>query len=291
MSVETSSAASDSRRADVESIFRALPPLGSAEYLEVLETASVKELPAQVLAKAFRQLATADGTDAADATLKRLIADPRFNYLKALHRLAKNHMVNSLYSYGADDLIQEAVMEIVKSLPTARGAIAEGAWVRFIWHRFEDARRNLYGKKGKKDRPGRIEPTEDEDGEISDPVEELEGSLTNADLWQNSEYLPWLEDFVRKTIAKIVDPTTRLIAEDQFGDDPSQISRGKSDGGRPSLEEQLGLSRFQIYRKLQGAKARLAADLLKQQERKIDVELIERFLKADGKELENQDLR
>lgn len=284
MSVETSSAASDRRGADFESIFLALPPLGSAEYLDVLDKASVRELPAQVLARAFRQLATAGSDEAAEASLNRLVADSRFDYLKAIRGLAKKHSVRSMYAYSAEDLIQEAIMEIVKTLPTPRGAMAEGAWVRFTSQRFEDARRSLYGRDGRKDPSGRVEGVEIEEGEFSDPVEEVAGGLTNEDLWQNSDYLPWLEEFIRKTVAKIADPTIRRIAEDQFGEDPSPISKGKSNGGRPSLEEQLGLSRYQISRKLRSAKARLAAELLAQKERDIDVEWIKRFLNTDERE-------
>lgn len=278
MSVELSSAVAGPRGAVFDAIFSGLPALDSAEYRELVEKAPVNELPAQVLARAFRQLVGSGCHEAAEATLLRLVADERFDYLGAVRRLANQHVVKGTYSYGADDLVQETIVEIVKTLPTPRGAIAEGAWVLFIRHRFEDARRNLYGRHGAKDPAGRVEPqVNQESGEIVDPVEEADGALADwhVQLRENKE--SWLLDFVTRTVDAIHDPLIRYVAVDQFGDDPSPISGGMSESGKLPLTKQLGLHRTKISRAIKSAKQRLAAELMTQNEQDVDIDWLRKF--------------
>jgi hypothetical protein len=78
---------------------------------------------------------------------------------------------------------------------------------------------------------------------------------------------------------KITDPLIRYVALDQFGDDPSQISSGVSEGGKDPLVTQLGVSRFKIARALATAKARLAAALMTQQERELDQDWLKKFVR------------
>jgi DNA-directed RNA polymerase specialized sigma24 family protein len=281
MSHEESSAPAVSPPDDIYNrIFSELPPLGSPEYIRLLEMAPVSELPAQVLVRAFRQLIASGSDAAADATLVRLVASKKFNYLAAIRRLAYHEVAKGQGRYDEEDLIQEAISEIIKTLPTARGEMAEKAWVMFSKQRFQDGWRNLNGRRGEKLREKPFEAVKDEEtGDYPDPAEETDGQEAEWHVQLKSSKLPWLENFIRKTTAQITDPVIRQVAEDQFGDDPSPISAGKSEGGKPPLTEQLDLSRFQVSRALKSAKARLIAALRTRGENEIDAEWLRRFLK------------
>lgn len=263
-----------------DKVFETLPPLGSPQYAALLETASAAELPAQVLARAYRQLCAAGSEDSARATLARLVGNGgRYGYLAAVRRLAFVEVARGQYWYDSDDLIHAAIVEIVKTLPTPRGELAERAWVLFTQQRFQDGWRALNGRRGERVRGKRVEPTVDaKTGEVFDPVEETDGAAAPWHVGAEESKLPWLTGFIRETAAKIADPTVQRVAEDQFGDDPSPISVGASAGGKPPLTEQMGMSRFQVSRALRSAKARLAAALLAQREHEIDAEWLRRFL-------------
>jgi hypothetical protein len=281
MNLEKSSARATGSDDDIYNrIFSELPPLGSTEYMTLLETASASDLPAQVLARAFRQLVVSGSEVAANATLARLVGSKKYDYLTAVRRLASLMVAKGQYRYDKEDLIQETIAEIVKTLPTPRGELAEQAWVLFSKQRFQDGWRNLNGRRGEKLRGTRVEPTVDEEtGEVFDPAEETDGQSAPWHARVEKSKLPWLENFIRRTAAEISDPVIRHVAEDQFGDDPSPISAGKSMGGKPPLTEQLGLSRFQISRALKNAKARLAAALMTQRENEIETDWLRGFLK------------
>jgi DNA-directed RNA polymerase specialized sigma24 family protein len=261
-------------------IFTELPPLGSPDYMMMLETVSAGELPAQVLARAFRQLVVSGSEAAANKTLVRLVASKKYGYLSAVYHLASQMVTKGQYRYDKEDLIQETISEIVKTLPTPRGELAEKAWVLFSKQRFQDGWRNLNGRRGEKLRGKRVEPTTDEEtGDVFDPAEETDGQSAPWHASVEKSKLPWLESFIRRTVLEIADPTIRHVAEDQFSDDPSPISAGKSVSGKPPLTAQLGLSRFQISRALKNAKARLAAALMTQREQEIEIDWLRQFLK------------
>lgn len=281
MSIEKSSVRATGSNDEIYNrIFSELPPLGSPEYMAVLENASMSELPAQVLARAFRQLAFSGSEIAADVTLARLVSSKKYDYLSAVRHLAWQMVAREQYRYDSEDLIQEAIAEIVKTLPTPRGELAEKAWVLFTKQRFQDGWRNLNGRRGEKLRGKRVEPTTDEEtGEVFDPAEETDGQSAPWHARVEPSKVPWLENFIRKTAGEISDPIIRHVAEDQFGNDPSPISAGKSAGGKPPLTEQLGLSRFQVSRALKSAKARLAAALMAQKEKEIETDWLRQFLK------------
>lgn len=269
-------------RGAFEAIFEALPPLDSPQFIDYLRTASAANLPAQVVTRAYRQLCTAGRDEAAQATLVRLVgSEYKYHYLASVRRLAKHSIVRGQYWYEAEDLIQATIVEIVKVLPTPRGALAEQAWVLFSQQRFSDAWRLLNGRRGEKVRGQRVEPSVDaETGEIFDPVEETDGTSAVWQVRAQASKMPWLEDFIRETVAKIVDPITRRVAEDQFGDDPSPISAGASAEGKPPLTEQLGVNRFKIMRAHKNAKARLAGALMAQREQEINVVWLRQFLRG-----------
>jgi hypothetical protein len=265
-----------------DEIFEALPPLDSSQFINYLRTASAAELPAQVVARAYRQLCMAGSDEAAQATLIRLVgSDNKYHYLASVRRMAKHSIARGQYWYDAEDLVQATIVEIVRVLPTPRGALAERAWVMFSQQRFSDAWRVLNGRRGEKVRGQRVEPSIDtETGEPFDPVEESDGTTAVWHVSAQASNIPWLEEFIQETVAKIADPITRQVAEDRIGDDPSPISAGVSAGGKPPLTEQLGINRFKVMRALSNAKARLASALLAQREHEIDAEWLRQFLRG-----------
>jgi hypothetical protein len=78
-------------RGAFEAIFEALPPLDSPQFIDYLRTASAADLPAQVVARAYRQLCTAGREEAAQATVTRLVgSEYKYHYLASVRRLAKH---------------------------------------------------------------------------------------------------------------------------------------------------------------------------------------------------------
>jgi hypothetical protein len=256
-----------------EEIFAALPPLDSPEYLRLLNTATPEALPAQVLVRAYRQLCRAGAEAEARSTLERLIAGRYAEfYLKSIHALAKKQVMSGQYTYDADDLVQEAIRVIVETLPTERGDFAESAWVTYCRQAFAEGWRSLNGREGKKFRLRRVETKIDpKTGEEKNPMEVADDSVPWHVAMRESN-VPWIEDFAQRVIAEMRDPLMRQIAADQFGDDPSPISSGRSKGGKPPLTEQLGENRFKISRVRDQARARLFAALVTQKEKEIDLD-------------------
>jgi DNA-directed RNA polymerase specialized sigma24 family protein len=274
------------RKAPLDAIFESLPPLDSPEYLALLTTSAATELPAQVLARVYRQLRRASADEVAQVTLSRLVAnDDKYGYLRSIRLLAARRVARNQYWYEAEDLVQAAIAEVVKTLATQRGSLAETAWVLFCRHCFEDGWRVLNGRRGEKLRGERVEASPDEESEdVFDPVEETDGATAPWHVSAEESQLPWLEEFIRRTVSEFIDPLIRQVAEDQFGDDPSPLSSGRSRGGKLPLTEQLGADRFRIYRALRVARARLGAALLVQKERTIDIEWLRQLLHRDNKQ-------
>lgn len=266
-----------------DAIFEALPPLDSPEYLKHLETATTARLPAQVLARAFRQLCAAGVEPVASATLARLLSkDNQYGYLKVVRRLAKKQTPRGQNSQDGDDLFQSAVMRILEVLPTQRGAMAEKAWVLFCHNCFEDAWRTMFGRRGERLKVQFVEPSLDQEPDkIVDLLENTYGVDAPWHVGAKQSDLPWLETVIERTIANIADPLIRSIAEDQFGPDPSPISSGRSASGKPPLVEQLGVDRYRISRALRDAKSRLAGALLADKEHEIDKEWLRKFVRKD----------
>ena len=264
-----------------EEIFSALPPLDSPAYLRLLETAAPEELPAQVLVRAYRQLCSAGAEAPARATLERLVASPyRSFYLRGIHRLAQRHVARGQYAYDADDLVQEAIRVIVQVLPTARGAYAQSAWVSFCRQCFIEGWRVLNGRRGEKVRRERVEQIINSETGQEDDLLEVADDTVPWHVAMRESNLPWLEEFIRQTIVDMPDPLMRRVAEDQFGDDPSPISSGQSEGGKPPLTEQLGQNRYKISRLREQARARLFAALLEQREKDIDLDWVRKMYRG-----------
>lgn len=261
-------------RPSPDEVFRSLPPLGSAEYLRLLATASTEELPPEALARAYRRLALEDDTEASRATLARLLGEKngRPEYLCPLLALAARRVPPHQRWQETLDLYHDAVALIIEVLPTARGRFAERAWGAFCRQRLADAWRKRQGRRGE-----RTEPARAASGNDGDPLDRI----ATAPPWHAAagpDKLAWLEGFVRRTLARIPDPFIRGVAEDQWlSGTPSPISgtRGAANGRTP-LTERFGKSRFQVHRALHGARGRLLAALETQNEMEIDVEAFRR---------------
>lgn len=263
-----------------DELFAALPPPGSAEYLRLLQTASVLELPAQVLVRAYRLLLANGQESAAKATLERLLDHKdSHGYLRTIRRLSRQQVPGNQNWHDSDDLYQAALTEILKVLPSKRGELAEVAWVRFCQNCFEDAWRALHGRRGERLRHKYVEPmADDETGELIFLVEQTEGPDAPWHQGARQSELPRVEKLIARTVAGMQDELMRKVAEDQFGDDPSPISSGRSGKGKPPLTEQLNASRFQISRALRNAKARIAASLIADPELEFDTGWLKQFV-------------
>jgi hypothetical protein len=287
-----------------QALFAVLPPLGSPEYLEYLRNARPETLTAQVLVRAYRQLCSDKRDDAMRATLDRLFVPAN---LKHIRRLARQQVPPGQASHGADDLVQAALTEIVEVLPTGRGALAETAWRLFCEHCFADAWRKIFGRDGTrlkvkigdervpityvKPNPdsvsGSYEGNETEE-HPDDPVEATDGSAAPWHSGFKESDLPAIETIIGETIASLPDPVMRQVAEDQWGDDRSPISSGTSEGGKPPLTEQTGLSRSQLTTLLKNLRARLAGALLADASIKVDTEWLRQFVRGERSKTSNR---
>ncbi|MFN0124570.1 MAG: hypothetical protein ACKV2V_29060 [Blastocatellia bacterium] len=257
----------------------ALPPLPSAEFMRLLQTADAATLPAQVLARAYRRALAENLDDAAEAILARLLdqGDPH-GYLKTIRFLARKQTPRGQGWHDEDDLFQAAVMEMLKVLRTDRGQLAELAWTRFSQNCFEDAWRIFHGRRGERLRQEFVDPmTDDETGEMIFHVEQTDGADAPWHAGAKQSALPQVEKIIYTTIQSMSDPLMKTVAMDQFGTDPSPISAGRSPGGKAPLTELTGASRFQISRALRNARARLAAALLADPELEFDTQWLRQF--------------
>lgn len=255
-----------------DEIFGFLPVLGSAEYLQHLRTAPTRDLPPEVLARAYRELAAQGDEDACRATLSRLLGEKngRPEYLRPLLMLATRYVPPHQHYQEALDLYQDAVARILVVLPTEQGRFAERAWTSFCRQRLIDAWRQRQGRRGERLEPARVEAAPPDSEGSTDP---LERHIEEPPPWHAAvepDKVAWLEGFLQRTLAKIPDPFIRGVAEDQWlSDRPSPISGG-SNGQKP-LTERFGRSRFQVHRALRCARARLLADLETQNELELDL--------------------
>ena len=265
-----------------EQLFAALPPLDAPEYLAQLATADFNALPGQVLARAYRQLLQTNNETAAAATLERLLDQQNvYGYVTIVRHLARRRTPAGQQWHDEEDLFQAALMEILKVLPTARGALAETAWVRFCQNCFTDAWRSLHGRRGERLQVEFAQPhLDNESGEYFFQVETTTGEDAPWHAGLAASELPRVEALVMLTIKAISDPLVRAVAADQFSAAPSPISAARAGNkGKPPLTEQLNASRFQISRALRSAKARLAAELLADQQLQLDREWLRDFVR------------
>lgn len=296
-----------------QSLFDELPPLGSKEYIRLMEGAGGVKIPPQVLARACRQLCEANNEAGMKATLNRLLQ--RRNLSKVIASM-RNKVPPEQGWFDEDDLLQDTRREIMRVLPTERGLGAETAWVSFAFQCMIDAWRKSFGRKGAKLKTkisgervtitrARAVAANSENGadggfveqedEIN-PVETLthEETSSKAFSWHaglSDNQTELIEKIVTKTIDKIQQPLLKLIAADRFGDDPSPISGGTSKGGKPPLTEQTGLDRHAIVRRIATVRGILAGNIRAAKELKVDTDWLKKFIggaknKKNKKELQ-----
>ena len=129
--------------------------------------------------------------------------------------------------------------------------MSERAWMRFCQHRFEDAWRNFFGRRGERKESKRRDGAGPD--EIYNDIQDAGTAPLVSDFDVGSLNTARLEEIIAKTVSSIADPLVRAVAEDQFGPNPSPISSGTSENGKPALTDRLGVSRFRIYRALKQA--------------------------------------
>ena len=256
----------------LEFLFQSLPPLESPGYLELLKTATAGELPASVLARAYRRLPSGN---AADATLDRLVFQRnRHGYLDAMYKAARQRQMR-LGAYGVEDLEQNALGEIVLTLPGRRGQRAERYWIGYLHDCVSEAYRGLVGR-----REQRLESRVD--GTPEDWESEIEPARSIP--WQGCvmpDRLEWLEGFIERTIARIPKPRLRAVAADLFSHSPTPVS-GKDPKDPNTLAGRLGVNPSTIHRLQDQARAILRAALEAQNECEVDIQSLKTARKAPG---------
>lgn len=291
---------------DYEALFERLPPLGSEEYIRLMDDAkSSAKIPPQVLARAYRQLCQANNEAGMKATLRRLVQKKN---LGTVIGSIRNKIPLEQSWFSEDDLVQETWTQILKVLPTERGAGAETAWVSFCYQRMIDAWRENFGREGERLKVkigGELIPitkaravASDSEQSAGESFIEESDKINPAEITSEDEALAaaaaWhvglkegqvslIEEIIEKTIDKIQEPLLKQIAIDQFGDDPSPISSGASATGKPPLTEQTGLSRHQIARKISTLRGVLAGNIRADKKLKIDTEWLVKFINPTKK--------
>lgn len=290
---------------DYGALFEQLPPLGSEEYIRLMDDAkSSAKIPPQVLARAYRQLCQANNEAGMKATLRRLVQKKN---LGTVIGSIRNKIPPEQSWFSEDDLVQETWTQILKVLPTERGAGAETAWISFCYQRMIDAWRENFGREGERLKikiGGELIPITKAKAVASDSEQSAEESfieesdkINPAEIVSEDEALAaaaWhvglkegqvslIEEIIEKTIGKIQEPLLKQIAIDQFGDDPSPISSGTSANGKPPLTEQTGLSRHQIARKIATLRGVLAGNIRADKKLKIDTDWLVKFINPNKK--------
>lgn len=252
----------------MDAIFQALPPHGSDAYLRHLREASTGDLPAHVLVRVYRELADPGIAgagpwveEARNATFKRLTARKggRFEYLWPAVEFLLNRVPRNQYFQDLDDLLQDTAVIMLRTLPTTRGNFGEKSWYRFARQCAYEAWKAHVGPKGERQEPARAEPQRDaESRSWSDPLERIRKSESEDNVMEVD-----VHQLLSEVIAAIPDPLIRAVGEDQWlsGDPSPDSGKGTSKGGKPSLKQQLGVSRDRIIRARRSVEARILAEL------------------------------
>ena len=266
MANDTSSASEGplvDRLRTVEQVFRALPPLGSPQYIERISSATARELPPEVLARALRQLPTKSaGFDATWARLTRR-QGKRWEYFLPVMAQARRMAVGV---HDRDDVMQDAFRRILKTLPTERGELAERAWHSFCRRETTEAWRDRFGRRG--------ERVPKEEAVESGQLTETEGGEKPEEVFDIEDLPPWhvvirndnserIERMARQVVEAIPDEFVREVASRAwFSDVPVKLSGTPNPGTLTLTEIFTGKTRHQIHRALRQAKTQLAAALL-----------------------------
>jgi hypothetical protein len=249
-----------------ERLFHALPTLGSAAYIEYVKAARRDQPPAGVLVRAYRRLFP---SEASDVTLDRLADrhDPP-GYIAAILSGARQR-ARKLGAYTVEDLVANAIGEIVATLDGPQGDIAERAWGLYVASCLEKAYRELVGRGGSRLGSHAAHSQNDED------VDAIDSGA--ADAWRariESSQLEWLEPLIEVAISEIADDDIRAIGFDLFSDNPTAVS--SSNPRDPNtLTGRFGVHRDTIYKWRDAARAAIYDALEQQNERDIDLSFLQ----------------
>ncbi|HEY4303506.1 MAG TPA: hypothetical protein VGM82_03520 [Gemmatimonadaceae bacterium] len=255
----------ESRRQRAERMFEWLSTLGSEEYFSVVKAARSGDPPAGVLVRVYRQRFPGD---AADAALTRLTnrRDPP-GYLNRVVANARRRR-RRLGAYTPDDLIANTIGEIITTIRTSEGKIAESAWALYLLSCTEHAYRALVGRGGTRLGSHAAAQAEADEDAMSD--------AQAATAWRariEPSHFEWLEDFIARTMAEIADDDIRAIGFDLFSVHPTQVS--SADPKDPNtLTGRFGVSRKTIYRWQDAARSVLYDALDEQNEHDIDLSFL-----------------
>jgi DNA-directed RNA polymerase specialized sigma24 family protein len=245
----------------LEGAFQALPPLDSSEYLEYIRGADKVDLPPEVLVRAFRQLPPE--SKASKATLQRLFQrrNNQWDYFVPLVAFARRQSKKAKRG-EYEDLLQDALRQIVQSLPTARGQFAERSWHAYCRRELSEAWRQRYGRRGERFPP-------EEPLTVSDPNEgtDVMSLLSAPPPWHGTVQdtcVPRIEEIARRVLGEIEDEFVRAVAQEAwFKKERPNISGRSKPGEDPPLTTIFpGNDRFKITRALRHADSQLAAALL-----------------------------
>ena len=252
----------------LEAAFQALPPLGSAEYLGYIDNAPPSDLPPEVLVRALRQLPT--GSVAWEATLARLFRqretyhagqrETHWDYLGPLVAYARRQAKRGKRD-DYSDLLQDALAQILKVLPTASGAFAEQAWHTFCRRQLSNGWRARYGRRGERF------PREESAGigQIENAEPDPLAEIAVAPGWHavtEPKSVQCIEAVARRVLGLIQDNFVRAVAEvTWFNTERPRVS-GRWDKGATLVARFPEKSRYQLMRALRHADSQLAAALL-----------------------------
>ncbi len=237
-----------------EAQFTALMQMEEGDLIQHVRTAPKQNLPAEVLARAYRELCLAERFVPAEAVANRLfgaraqdiaegVGTPE--YMRWLLVEAEKLVSRKSVWREAADLYQGALRQIVRALRGSQGAQAHTAWKAFCMHRLSDARR----ERTRQD--PHVVGLEAEDPSSGEPINL--GNTAEESPWQGSTTPDREEEltaFLRARLEEgVKDPRVLEIGLDQFFGDPSPIDVADPEQPeRVPLTERFGLNRFQIYR-------------------------------------------
>jgi hypothetical protein len=237
-----------------EALFAAVMQMEEDDLIQRVRSAPKENLPAEVLARAYRELWLAERFVPAEAVANRLLGARTQDsaegvgapeYMRWLLIAAEKFVSPKSAWREAADLYQGALRQIIRALRGKKGAQAHTAWKGFCMHRLSDARRE---RTRKDPRVVGLEAEDPSSGELVNL-----GDTAEESPWQGSTAPDREEEltaFLRARLVEAVkDPRVLEIGLDQFFGDPSPID--VVDPERPDrvpLTEQFGLNRFQIYR-------------------------------------------
>jgi DNA-directed RNA polymerase specialized sigma24 family protein len=259
-------------RASVDDLYQRLPRLDSEEYVTFVDTAPRSALPPEVLARAFRQLPLDSRT--AHATIERLFrrTGTNWEYLQPVVRLARDRARDMLSEDrgGAEDihqdLLQDALLRIIRVLPTPRGAFAEVAWTAFAVTQFKDAWRERYGRHAERLGPYRGSPVKpaDAEDEDRDPLDLVSNEQSIWGAIVTNDQTAEIEATAERVAHGINDPFVRDVALAAWSSNDRPKTSGVAKPGQlPTLQERFpDKSRDQINRALRKADSLLATELL-----------------------------